>query len=172
MKNKNMDVKGGIYMVYILITLALFIFDADVKNYIEQNFRMGETKDILKGRITVIRHHNKGFSLNVLDNRQDIVKKVSVILFGVIVLLFIIILPQKRKRLMKLGLSLSIGGAASNVWDRFKKGYVVDYFSINIKPIKHIVFNLADIFIFIGAFMLFLSSFFHSKNIADVKENI
>jgi signal peptidase II len=168
----DMDVKGGTYMVYILITLALFLFDANVKNYIEQNFRMGETKDILKGRITINKHHNKGFSLNVLENRQDIVKKVSAILLGIIVLFFIIILGQKRKCLMKLGLSLSIGGAASNVWDRFKRGYVVDYFSINIKPIKHIVLNLADIFIFIGSFILFLSSFLHSNDIIDVNENI
>ena len=46
-------------------------------------------------------------------------------------------------------------GAASNVLDRFKRGYVIDYFTINIKPIKNIVFNLADIFIFIGSFITF-----------------
>lgn len=153
--------KGGIHMIYILITLAVFLLDNNVKNYIEQHFKLGEKKNILKGRITIKKQYNSGFCLNILDNKIDLVKKVSGIVFGILVLIFIIILPQKRKRMMKLGLSLCIGGAASNIKDRFKKGYVVDYFTINFKPIKHIVFNLSDIFIFIGSFFILLSSLFH-----------
>lgn len=159
---------GGIYMIYILIALGVFFLDHNVKNYIEQNFKLGEKKDIFNGKITIKKQYNSGFSLNVLDDRIDLVKKVSAIVFGIVFISFVFILPQKRKRLMKLGLSLAIGGAASNLKDRFVKGYVVDYFIINLKPIKNIVFNLSDIFIFIGSFIMFLSSLFHP----NVTENI
>lgn len=157
-------------MVYILIALGVFLLDNNIKNYIEQHYRLGEKKDILKGKITISKHHNSGFSLNMLDDRIDIVKKVSVVLMGILALTFIFILPQKRKRLMKLGLALCLGGAASNVKDRFKRGYVVDYFSINIKPIKHIVFNLADIFILIGAFIIYILSLFPSNTSGNIEE--
>ncbi|TAH65223.1 MAG: signal peptidase II [Anaerolineaceae bacterium] len=148
-------------MVYIMIALFVFLLDTYLKNYIEQNFRIGEKKDILKGKITIKKEYNSGFCLNLLDDSIDFVKKVSAIAFGIVSLAFLIILPRKRKGLMKLGLSLCIGGAASNLKDRFEKGKVVDYFSFNIKSIEHIVFNLADMFIIIGSFILFLSSLFH-----------
>lgn len=150
-------------MVYILITLAVFMLDSNIKNYIEQNIRIGEKKDAFKGRITVKREYNSGFCLNVLDDSIDFVKKSSAIAFGILVLTYICILPKKGNQIKKLGLSLCIGGAASNLRDRLKKGRVVDYFSINIKSIKHIVFNLADIFIFIGSAIIFFTSLFHKN---------
>ncbi|NLO09321.1 MAG: signal peptidase II [Clostridiales bacterium] len=154
-------------MVYILIALAVFLLDSNMKNYIEQKIRIGEKKDILKGKITVKREYNSGFCLNVLDDKTEIVKKVSAIVFAIVTLAFILILPSKRMRLQKLGLALCIGGGASNLKDRFERGKVVDYFSFNIKSIKHIVFNLADIFIIVGSFLMLLSNLFHRKIINE-----
>ena len=148
-------------MVYILIALAVFLLDSNIKNYIEQNIRIGEKKDILKGKITVKREYNSGFCLNVLDDKIEIVRKVSAIVFAIITLAFLLILPSKGKRMQKLGLALCIGGGASNLKDRYKRGRVLDYFSFNIKSIKHIVFNLADIFIIVGSFIMLLSNLFH-----------
>ena len=54
-------------MVYILIALAVFLLDSFMKNYVEDNIRIGEKKDILKGKITLKREYNSGFCLNVLD---------------------------------------------------------------------------------------------------------
>lgn len=157
-------------MVYILIALAVFLLDTSMKNYIEQNIRIGEKKDILKNKITVKREYNSGFCLNILDDKIEIVKKVSAIVFGIVSFVFLLLLPKKKKRMQKLGLSLCIGGAASNLKDRFQYGKVVDYFSFNIKSIKHIVINLADIFIMIGSFIMLLSSLFHNNAKSTVPE--
>ena len=58
-------------------------------------------------------------------------------------------------RLMgKLGASFLLGGAASNLYDRLNRGYVVDYIrfpNCRIKKIRHIIFNIADFFLFMGA---------------------
>ena len=48
----------------------------------------------------------------------------------------------------KIGLSMVLGGAISNLYDRLVKGYVVDYFSIEIKRLKKVIFNLGVIFVF------------------------
>ena len=47
-----------------------------------------------------------------------------------------------------------IGGGLSNLYDRMKRGYVVDYFSIRWKGLKKVVFNLGDICVFLGAAIL------------------
>lgn len=158
-------------MIYILIALSVFLLDWNIKNYIEQHFNIGDKKDILKGKITVVKQYNRGFCLNILEDKKDYVKKISAIVFAALVFVYIIILPQKNKTMKKIGLSLSMGGAASNVMDRFKRGYVVDYFSFNLKPIKNIVFNLADIFILLGCFITFLSSLFHHNDKSLTPEN-
>ena len=62
----------------------------------------------------------------------------------------------------KLGLTMVLGGALSNTYDRVFRGYVVDYFSFNVKwkKLSSVIFNIADLFIFIGSLMM---SLFESK---------
>jgi len=51
------------------------------------------------------------------------------------------------------GLGLMLGGALSNVLDRVRLGYVVDYLDVHVWP----VFNLADAAIVVGAGLLLLA---------------
>jgi len=53
------------------------------------------------------------------------------------------------------GLSFVLAGASSNLFDRFKYGFVIDYFDLRYFT----VFNLADVMIFCGVVsLLFLYS--------------
>jgi signal peptidase II len=135
----------------------------DIKNYIEAKKTEGEEQEILNGRIIISKYHNKGAFLNFLENKKEIVKTVSCVFLGLLLLLFTIMLPKKGNKLFKLGLALLIGGAVSSVSDRLLRGYVVDYFSFNYKKLKNIIFNLADIAIFLGSLLIFVSSFFMTK---------
>lgn len=148
-------------MIYILIVLIIFGGEYLIKNYIEVRFQKEDKKDILNGKITLQKFYNKGAMLNFMDNKKEIVKTVSGVCLGLLLLLFAITLPKKGNKLFKLGLAFVLGGAISNVSDRYLRGYVVDYFSFNtkkFKKLKNIVFNLADIAIFLGAILICLSS--------------
>lgn len=145
-------------MIYILIVAAIFLTELKIKKYIEENKLMHKKEEILNGRIILERYHNKGVMLNFLENSVQTVKIITTTLLGIILLLFAILLPQKGNRLLKLSLSLILGGALSNVYDRLTKGYVVDYFSFRF--LKKIVFNISDICIFLGAVLMALVSLF------------
>lgn len=147
-------------MLYIILIIAFVLTEYCIKNYIDSNMKLNEKKDILGGRITLKKYYNKGAFLNFLENKKEIVKTVSGICLGFLLLLFAFTLPKKGNRLFKLGLSLTLGGAISNVSDRILRGHVIDYFSINCKKLKNIVFNLADIAIFLGSLLLLISLFF------------
>ena len=71
--------------------------------------------------------------------------------------IFFWVYPKRGHLAEKLGTSLVLGGGLSNLYDRMKKGYVVDYFSIRVGKLKKVVFNLGDIFIFLGAGMMLLA---------------
>lgn len=55
-----------------------------------------------------------------------------------------------RKNISKIALALIIGGALGNIADRIAQGYVIDYIKVGSWPI----FNLADIFLSMGVFLL------------------
>lgn len=147
-------------MIYILIVFVIVIGEYFIKKHIERDRELGERQEILKGKIIIRKHHNEGAFLNFMDEKKEMLKTISCILLGLVSLLFIVLLPQKGKKVFKLGLAFALGGAISNVVDRIKRGYVVDYFSFNCKKLKSIIFNLSDIAIFIGAGLILLSSVF------------
>jgi signal peptidase II len=55
-----------------------------------------------------------------------------------------------------LSLSFIIGGAIGNYIDRIQNGYVTDFLYIKYRSLP--VFNVADVFIFMGAILLLLFS--------------
>lgn len=148
-------------MFYIALILIIFFLDLKVKEYIEENKEMHKSEEILNGKIILERYHNKGAMLNFLEHNVQLVKIISLSLFGILLLFFAFLLPKKDNRILKLALSLILGGALSNIYDRVKKGYVVDYFSF--KFLKKVVFNISDICIFIGSFIIALLSFFKNE---------
>ena len=72
------------------------------------------------------------------------------------------LLLRKGSSGQKLGLSIVLTGAASNLYDRFRRGYVVDYFSIRLKGLEKVVFNLGDMFIFFGSLLFVICELMQS----------
>ncbi len=62
-----------------------------------------------------------------------------------------------------IGLSLIMGGAVGNLWDRLAHGRVVDFLLFYVKRYQWPVFNLADSAIVIGAGLLVLEILFHKS---------
>lgn len=152
-------------MIYIIIVVTIFILDFKIKKQIEEKEKIGESREILNGKIIIRKFHNKGAMLSFLEKRQKLVKSASLLLTVGLSVFYIILLFKKGYYGFKLGLGFILGGALSNVFDRITKNYVVDYFSINtrIKKIKRIIFNISDIFIFIGSFLVLVFSLFSKE---------
>ncbi|MCL2719222.1 MAG: signal peptidase II [Lachnospiraceae bacterium] len=143
---------------YILITIIVFFTDMFFKNRIEQGM---QGKKPFGRFITLSKHHNRGLPMNIAESHQKKIAIASFITTGMLELYFYYVLIKKDNPLLKTGLSLQVGGAYSNTYDRLMRKYVVDYFSFNYpKAIRNIVFNLGDIAIFAGWFMVILSSIF------------
>lgn len=68
-------------------------------------------------------------------------------------------LGTRGRHMLKTGLSLILGGAYSNTYDRLFRKYVVDYVSFEVRNprLRNIVFNLSDFGIMIGSCLLVIS---------------
>lgn len=150
-------------MVYLLIVAGIVLLECKIKKYMEHKLQPGESKWILKGKIELKKQYNRGMFLNFMQDQANTVKRLSLIMLGILLLVFALLLPRKHNKLLKLGLSFCLGGAIANVYDRVKNGYVMDYFSINCKGLKNVVYNMADMFIFLGSLLILLTSSFSAK---------
>lgn len=145
-------------MRYILIILAIFTGEFFWKNHVEEKIAEGSSKEAFYNTVILTKHHNRGAALNAGEKRPEIIKWISVALTILATVLFLCSFGLAGKRLMKFGLSLLLGGAFSNTYDRLKRGYVVDYFRLNIpaKRIRNLIFNVSDFCIMLGALFVVL----------------
>lgn len=72
-------------------------------------------------------------------------------------------LPEEE-RITRWALALLVGGAVGNLYDRVVYGFVVDFFLFHFGSFDFPVFNIADIIIDVGVFMLFVDIFFLSED--------
>lgn len=67
-----------------------------------------------------------------------------------VILIFVAGFYAVRSHWAASALALISGGALGNLWDRVRWGYVIDFIDFKFWP----VFNLADVWIVLGAFLL------------------
>lgn len=145
-------------MIYALTTVIIFIGEFFWKDHVERVIPESSSKKTLHNTIILTKHHNYGAALNTGEKRPKMIKWISVILTAAASVLFVCSFGMFGKRLMKYGLSLLLGGALSNTYDRLKRGYVVDYFRLNVpvKRIRNLIFNVSDFCILLGAALIVL----------------
>ena len=143
-------------MGYLCIAALIFAGELGIKTYVEKKRNAGEEKEICKGRILLRKYHNKGACMNLGEKKSNVVAGLSLILTTALALVFLFTLTRHGNGWLKAGLSLLLGGAFSNTYDRLKRKYVVDYFSFGVKwePLRAIVFNISDFCILIGALII------------------
>ena len=138
-----------------MISALLAGFDLYVKKFVEKEVARGEEQEECGGRV-VIRHvHNQGFALDMVDKYPKVVKWVSLGALSSIAAYALLIWKQSASIVEKLAAALVVAGGISNTYERFKKGYVVDYiaFKTKWKKFNRVTFNLGDFYIFLGGFV-------------------
>ena len=70
---------------------------------------------------------------------------------------------QSAQGLFRIALTLILGGALGNLWDRVAVGEVVDFLDFHLGAWHWPAFNVADSAITIGAILLILDGFFGKK---------
>lgn len=147
-------------MVFLIITIAVFLLDFVVKRYMDRKYARKVRHPRLGGKIIIEKYYNSGATLNLLAKRPMLMKWIHTIVMIFVCVVYYFVLRFSGRTLGKTGMALLTGGGLSNLFDRYTKGHVVDYFRINIGPkwLRRIIFNVSDFFVFIGAVMAVLGS--------------
>lgn len=152
---------------------VLAFLDLAAKNQIESRDKKEFPKELpgTNGKIWLYQNHNPGFSFGVLKECPKAMELVPLCVTSAFAGAWTYIMGKRGCLVEKLAATLVLAGGVSNLYDRMKRGYVVDYFSIRWKWLQKVVFNLGDFFIFAGSALFVLLSVFGAlKEIkADLK---
>ena len=141
----------------IVIALIAAILDQWIKYLVETELAMHVPVPVLPF-LALFRTHNPGIAFSMLADLGSV--GLIVVTLAVIALIVTIALrTDPAQRLAHFGFALIIGGALGNLIDRIWHGYVVDYILFHLPSWSFAVFNLADVFISVGAALVVLEEF-------------
>lgn len=150
-------------MVYFILAFLIVLADQAVKYLVTLSYGTGGQWDILPGILSITFHKNTGGAFSMLNQYTMVLAIASAV---VCVIIIVLLIACKWSGFGKLSLAFILGGAIGNLIDRFCMGYVVDMFYPRF--INFAIFNVADIFITIGALFLILFILFGKKNVTPM----
>lgn len=139
--------------LWVILPLA-FVIAAD---QITKQMALATTHDFNYGYFHLALHFNKGAMLGLFSDLPPVLRVVSLSTGGAFLLFsFIIVqyLLPTRSLILRMGMSILIGGILGNVIDRTLWGHVVDFLIIGNHKLSTGVFNVADALQWFGYFMM------------------
>lgn len=149
---------------WLWLSLVVIVLDLGIKALASANLDYGRPLEVLPVfNLTLL--HNTGAAFSFLAEHAGWQRWFfALIAIGASVGLTVWLTRLKRgETLTAISLTLVIGGAIGNLYDRLVHGYVVDYLSFHWGDWYYPAFNLADTAITLGAVGLVLQSLFDSR---------
>ena len=146
---------------YLLLVIVAVIVDQWVKLVVETQLAMHDKVDLLPF-LALFRTYNTGVAFSMFSWIGD----KGLILLSLTVVAFVLYLAartRKQQIAARAGFALIVGGAIGNLIDRTFYGHVIDYILFHTPVWSFAVFNLADVFITVGAGLVLFDEFFGSR---------
>lgn len=143
-----------------LIATAVIVVDQLTKALVRQNLALGEAWAPIPAIGDFFRFlywQNRGAAFGSFQNAGPVLTVVRIL-----IAIFIIVFYQKteiKDVLVKVSLSLMLGGAVGNLVDQFTLGFVTDFIAVGRFPI----FNVADSCVTIGVGLMLLDMIIKEK---------
>jgi signal peptidase II len=137
---------------------AIVALDQATKALVRSRFELHDSLEIIPGLFNLTRVHNYGAAFGLMNAADFPFKTVVLSIVATVALLALTVyastLPVEQL-LARVGLALIVGGAAGNLIDRLRAGYVVDFVDVYWRNWHFWAFNVADAAITVGvAFMI------------------
>ena len=157
MNNRNLMVR------WVSIAVVIAVLDQVTKEIILGRFAEGESVPVTSF-FSLVLAFNTGAAFSFLADAGGW-QRIFFIVIAATAVVVILWLLQKHsdEPVFCLGLSLILGGAIGNLWDRVWLGKVVDFLLFFYRDWHWPAFNVADSAITIGAVILIVDSFTGAK---------
>jgi signal peptidase II len=142
---------------HFLIALSVVLLDRATKWAVAKNISLHDSIKLIPHVFYLTHVENRGAAFGLFADSPSQWKIGMLILFSVIAMAIVSTLLWRSGHAITttgVGLSLILGGAIGNLWDRLVSGRVVDFLLVYIGSYQWPAFNAADSAIVIGAGLL------------------
>ena len=145
---------------WFVISALVIVLDQLTKYWVSQSLAPGESVPVTPF-FNLVLTYNTGAAFSFLSQASGW-QRGFFILIAVLASLLIIYFIRRyhREKRFSIGLSLILGGALGNLWDRIVLGHVVDFLDFYVQAYHWPAFNVADSAITCGAVLLIWDSFY------------
>ena len=147
------------FYINLVIIISIFILDRVTKLYVIYLDKINSGSEIyLSKYLNIYLIWNEGIAFGLFSfDEKNLYNYLTI--FILVIVVFILFWIIKSKGIQKYALSMISGGALGNLFDRILYRAVPDFIDLHINNFHWFIFNIADIFITIGVFLMILSEF-------------
>jgi len=150
------------YIIAFLAVVGIVGIDQYTKYIISTTMCLGDSKTFLKGVLDICFIENSGSAWGMLSGHTWILLALTLVVM--LVCITLLLRHGSKSKILFWAIILILAGGIGNMIDRiFRSGKVVDFLQFGFWK-TFPVFNIADIFVVIGAGMLILYFFLDMYN--------
>ncbi|MFQ3360895.1 MAG: signal peptidase II [Alphaproteobacteria bacterium] len=145
----------------LILILTAYLIDRLNKYFFINEIGIDESSIIeVTSFLDIVLVWNRGISYGLFQQESEIGKIFLTILSCLICIFLVIWIFKEKNFLCYMPLSLIVGGALSNATDRLLFGAVADFYHLHAYGYSWYVFNIADMCIVFGVFLLIIINFY------------
>ena|SRR5687767_3840943 len=152
-------------------SLAIFVLDRATKMIVEARVSFFDTYKIIPGFFDIVHSENRGVAFGIFNDSTSEWRTTLLVLASLAAVALVGVMLWNAQRLDRFslwGLSLILGGAAGNVFDRMLYGRVTDFLLLYVGSFQWPAFNVADSAIVVGSGFLLLDLLRPKRQAANV----
>lgn len=153
------------YLKALIGAVLLIALDQWTKYMVLLHVKPIDSIPLIPGILSFTYHENRGAVWGIMQGQIPILIVTTVIILTVVLWIYSRIPDMKKYRWLHFIAVLVIAGAIGNFIDRLFRHYVVDF--IYFELIDFPIFNVADMYVVIAAFLLIFVSVFIYKEDSD-----
>lgn len=167
-----------IFRIFFVVTVLSLNVGCDQisKNIVRQKIDYKEQISLVNNHFTLTKIENTGAFLSLGQFLPQSIKLLLLIILPVIILsliFFYVLKKQKLSNITIIGLCFIAGGGFGNIYDRIIYGSVTDFMHIDFAIFQTGIFNMADVSIMVGLFLIILELYIKRPKLdLEIVDNI
>ncbi len=151
----------GILRTLVILSIVILNVGCDqvTKKMIRERVGNNESIEVFSDHITLTHVENTGAFLSLGDSLPTPIKDLLLTLFPLLALVFgfaYVLMRQSLSATALTGICFILGGGIGNIYDRIVYGSVTDFLHIDLGFLQTGIFNMADLSITAGVFIMVL----------------
>ena len=170
--NKDMmpQKKATVWIVFCAVAVVLIILDLLLKHWAEANLMGQPSRVLINGILGLTYHENPGVAFGLLSDfgwGRWVITVINIFLMLGLLWYYHQMSSGKKFWFVRVPLILIFAGGVGNLIDRIALGIVRDM--LEFLFVRFAIFNLADVYVTVGAFSFLFFALFVVKDIPYIK---